>query len=452
MVGVRLIRKPVWLDWRHNDYSSMIANMDTDDTPLPAHKPAFLRRVQIRGYKSIAFCDVTLEPLTVLVGRNASGKSNFLDALEFLRDVVNYGLSEAVTRHGGASSILCKSSNTQTLSIEVDCLFEHTTSKSDKGMVLSLSEWTATYKIVVSFENHAAPKLFSEECICEDTNGVESTEHFKEVLGFRKVPKVNGTMTRSLLDRTFLSSCSAGPLSRFARVLEVVHFYSFDPNPIRVPQKPILYQTLNMYGSNLASVVESTRIEDPISYARIARYLQAVVPDVRLQGVPAIGDYSILMFLVAREDGKPELQFDASSMSDGTLRTLAALTSVFQNVHEDNELTLVAIEEPETALHPAAMRALVSAFDAATMRTQVLLTTHSPDLLDAVEIKPENVRIVQMIDGQTWIGPIDEASAEIVRGNLDTLGGLERNDSLRIDHDDHQRQKALAGSMSEGQS
>ena len=111
----------------------------------------------------------------------------------------------------------------------------------------------------------------------------------------------------------------------------------------------------------------------------------------------------------------------------------------------------MAIEEPETALHPAAMRALVSAFDAATMRTQVLLTTHSPDLLDAEEVKPENVRIVQMIDGQTVIGPIDEASVEIVRRNLDTLGGLERNDSLHIDHDDRQRQLALAKQSSDEQ-
>ena len=50
-------------------------------------KPPFLRRVRIRNYKSIAFCDVTLEPLTLLVGRNASGKSNFLDALAFLAEL-----------------------------------------------------------------------------------------------------------------------------------------------------------------------------------------------------------------------------------------------------------------------------------------------------------------------------------------------------------------------------
>src|SRR5687768_12911639 len=71
-------------------------------------KPPFLRRVRIRGYKSIAFCDVTLEPLTILVGRNASGKSNFLDALAFLRDMVSLNLPEAVRRHGGAKAISFK--------------------------------------------------------------------------------------------------------------------------------------------------------------------------------------------------------------------------------------------------------------------------------------------------------------------------------------------------------
>ena len=60
-------------------------------------KPPFLRRVRIRGYKSIAFCDVTLEPLTILVGRNASGKSNFLDALAFLRDLMEMRATEAVS-------------------------------------------------------------------------------------------------------------------------------------------------------------------------------------------------------------------------------------------------------------------------------------------------------------------------------------------------------------------
>src|SRR5438046_6042991 len=87
-------------------------------------KPAFLRRVRIRGYKSIAFCDVTLEPLTILVGRNASGKSNFLDALAFLRDVVGMGLREAVKQHGGHDSIPCRLSGDCRVGIEIEVAFK----------------------------------------------------------------------------------------------------------------------------------------------------------------------------------------------------------------------------------------------------------------------------------------------------------------------------------------
>jgi predicted ATPase len=86
---------------------AMFVATEAEPTSVGTHrKPPFLRRVQIRNYKSIKFCDVTLEPLTVLVGRNGSGKSNFLDALGFVRDCLQFGFSEAILRHGGNDSIL----------------------------------------------------------------------------------------------------------------------------------------------------------------------------------------------------------------------------------------------------------------------------------------------------------------------------------------------------------
>src|ERR1700724_527989 len=91
---------------------------DTDERS----KAPFLRRVRIRGYKSIAFCDVTLEPLTILVGRNATGKSNFLDALAFLRDALEDGPNTALETHGGAS-VFCLEPKTNRLTFEIECEF-----------------------------------------------------------------------------------------------------------------------------------------------------------------------------------------------------------------------------------------------------------------------------------------------------------------------------------------
>ena len=73
---------------------------------LAQAKPAFLRRVRIRGYKSIAFCDVTLEPLTVLVGRNGAGKSNFLDALAFVGELAHRDIRDAIDDRGGPDGLL----------------------------------------------------------------------------------------------------------------------------------------------------------------------------------------------------------------------------------------------------------------------------------------------------------------------------------------------------------
>ena len=117
-------------------------------------KPPFLRRVRIRGYKSIAFCDVELQPLTVLVGRNASGKSNFIDALVFLRDIVKYGLNEAVMRHGGVEGICCHSCNDRTTFIQVEC--EHAFSGD-------LDHWNAVYMIEIGFPKKRPATIHREE-------------------------------------------------------------------------------------------------------------------------------------------------------------------------------------------------------------------------------------------------------------------------------------------------
>ena len=69
----------------------------------------FIKRVILKNYKSIAACDVQLQPLTFLVGRNGSGKSNFLDALRFVSDALNYSLDHAVRTRGGIRDV-CKRS------------------------------------------------------------------------------------------------------------------------------------------------------------------------------------------------------------------------------------------------------------------------------------------------------------------------------------------------------
>ena len=65
----------------------------------------FITRVILKNYKSIAACDVQLQPLTFLVGRNGSGKSNFLDSLRFVADALNFSLEHAIRDRGGINDV-----------------------------------------------------------------------------------------------------------------------------------------------------------------------------------------------------------------------------------------------------------------------------------------------------------------------------------------------------------
>ena len=135
----------------------------------------------------------------------------------------------------------------------------------------------------------------------------------------------------------------------------------------------------------------------------------------------------------------------ANNMSDGTLRVLGILVALFQeNQETQNHVLLVGIEEPEIALHPAAAGVLLCSLRQAANKTQVLITSHSPDLLDDKDLKVESILAVEARKGNTVIGPVDEASRSVVSDRLFTIGELLSIDQLQPDPmDDPLRQLDL---------
>src|SRR5690606_13455125 len=118
---------------------------------------------------------------------------------------------------------------------------------------------------------------------------------------------------------------------------------------------------------------------------------------------------------------------------DGTLRILGILVAAMQLVNRQNPVQLVGIEEPETALHPAAAGALMDSLREAAAETQVILTTHSPDLLDRFDPDEDTLFVVQASQGVTEIGPVDPASLDSLKNHLYSAGELLRMDQLQPD-------------------
>ncbi len=416
---------------------------DADATPAPrpavlARPAPFLRRVRIRNYKSIRFCDVTLEPLTVFVGRNGSGKSNFFDALAFLSDLMDNRVAVAVERHGGWKRIHRRQAGAG-IGLGFDADFESTDGPCQ-----------ASYKLELEPDADGQARVVYERLDVSGTatrpNPGQSYE-FKD--GYARMlpdPGTNGASGGSFrlpeYGGPFLRVSDLELHREFSDLLRTSRTFAFEPARMRVPVSG-KSAVLARDGHNLAAALRALAARTPEFAERAGQFLNAAVPQVMSCASTAVGEYEILVFDVAVGLGAVG-PFDAASVSDGTLRALAALVAAYE-VLPGGRPGFVAIEEPETGIHPFAAHVLMAAFDEAALSTQVLVSTHSPDLLDAEEVTPERVRVVQFIDGETVIGPVGEAGASIVRDHLNTLGGLERDDRLTADEDDLDRQRQTAG-------
>src|SRR5262249_527108 len=221
-------------------------------------------------------------------------------------------------------------------------------------------------------------------------------------------------------------------------------FLNVHPDAIRRLQKPLPGVFLERDGSNLASVIRILEEIDPDSLQRVKEYLTHIAQEVSQFEVRQYGEYETVHFHLRLEVAGKPLEFDAASMSDGTLCALGNLMAAFQIVLPYGYPSVIGIEQPETALHPAAMRALVDALDEATQRTQVLLTTHSADLLSGRDVSPGQVLVVRNRGGQTHITPVDPARREISQKDVYSLDELQRMDKLDLDEADLKRQVQLS--------
>ena len=170
-----------------------------------------------------------------------------------------------------------------------------------------------------------------------------------------------------------------------------------------------------------------------MTFNRIQRYMQAIVPEldgVSKLDIPIVNRESVETIQFTQQFGdreNPQI-FTAVNMSDGTLRALAVLTALLQR--GSIPPSVVGIEEPETALHPAAAGVLWDALMDGSEREQVLVTTQSPDLLDRKDVPLGAILAVDMQAGKTEIGPIAESSRGLLQDRLATPGELLRQRRL----------------------
>ena len=375
----------------------------------------FIRTITLRNYKSIAACRIDLPNLAFLVGPNGSGKSNLMDSLRFVSDSLNTSLDHALRDRGTVKEVRRKSGgHPNHFSIRLD---------------FNLPDGTIGH---ISFRIGAKPKgkfeVQHEECRL--TNPSDSlNEHFYHVRSGKVADASFDLKPAAVPDRLFLVAASGFPEFRPAYdALSGLEVYNLNPKEIAAMQKPDPGEMLRRDGGNLASVFEQLPSN---TQKHINSYLLRIVKGLSGAETKAFGTQETIEFRQAIKGQKHPWRFLASSMSDGTLRSLGVLVAIFQSMGKKAlKPLLVGLEEPEMALHPAAAGILLGALRDASANTQILVTSHSPDLLDNPDISAEAIFAVDNMDGITRIGQIDEAGKEVLRDRLFTPGELLRQNQL----------------------
>ena len=381
-----------------------------------------ITRVALRNYKSIAACDVELAPLAILVGANGAGKSNFLDALRFTAHALRFSLDHALRERGGINEVRRRSrGHPNHFGVRLDFQLPET----------AAAGWYA-------FEVGARPKgryvVRKEECV------VTSAEPGRS--GSFRVANGQPVATSSLThppgvgsDRLYLMQVAGYPAFRpIYDALAGMGFYNFHPEQIRELQSPDPGDLLKPDGSNLASVLANLKAGSPKSAERMGEYLSRVVPGTVGMEPKTVGPKLTLEFRQEMRGDRHPWRFLANNVSDGTLRVLGVLMAVYQSAGtESGNARLVGIEEPEGALHPAAAGVLADVLIEASERVQVVVTSHSADLLDRETIPSESILAVAAEDGETRLAPLDDAGRSTVRDHLFTAGELLRIGQLTPD-------------------
>jgi type I restriction enzyme M protein len=153
-----------------------------------------------------------------------------------------------------------------------------------------------------------------------------------------------------------------------------------------------------------------------------------VIPGLRDVRSIAAGGHDVLEFEQKLAGGIHT--FPASAMSEGSLRALAVVIAA-QQVRKGQ---MLVIEEPEANVHPGVAALVYDVLEEASQRGDVLITTHSPDLLDAA--KDETILVCSATEGVTRIGPLDSSQRQLVREGLFRLAELMRAEPLRIEGDE----------------
>jgi predicted ATPase len=364
-----------------------------------------IENVWAKNYRSLKDIQLTLEPLTVLVGENGAGKSNLVDVLRFLSDALLFGLDVTLFQRMGINQLYRWVSEKAETEIEI-------------GISLRQPTLAAQYCLVLGKSNPqrrtGAYEIKAERCVVTQ-QGKQTEFHIQNGQWLSQPSGISFPILPTSLFLPFMAGLP--PFKEVYETLTGMSFYDIRPSVVRGAQPLANPYPLDIKGKNLAAVLFELEQTQKVRVAELTTALTYVLPEISRYVVENIGSHLVIKLQHEMNDHLAPW-FELTQESDGTLRILGILTALYQQPAR----TLIAIEEADIALHPNTIVRLWDELTDASAHSQILLTTHSPELLDLC--RAEQLRILEKIDGDTYVGTIDKLQKEIIQEKLASPGQL----------------------------
>jgi len=328
-----------------------------------------MKRIEIKGYKSIKSINLELCPINIFIGANGSGKSNILSFFDFLKQIYNRNLQEFVALKG-VDTFLHKGDKI-TEEIFTHLYFEETNGysftlkKGDTGLIFTKEGmWYGDSPVdIASFGNESSLR--------------------------------HQTIPRATYIRDYLNK------------LAKYHFHDTGENSPFNKESNIENDKYFLYekGSNLGAFLYHISNENKIVYNLIVKTIQSIAP------------YFLDFFLMPETNGNIKLKwkskysstvYGVNDLSDGTIRFIALATLFLQ----PNLPGVIIIDEPELGLHPTAISKFAGLIKSAAAKgTQIILATQSTDLISHFE--PEDIITVDQINSESVFERLDSESLKV---------------------------------------
>ena len=358
-----------------------------------------ITKIKVSNFKSFKDLELELGNFNVIVGANASGKSNFTQIFKFIRDIVKEGLENAISLQGGEYLTYMGVPFPKTLSLSIESDFEPLRIGFYENDLEIIKFTKSTYDFALEFENNdfkikddklnynvnfiGLVETVKKQNISEVELGSGNVIFSNEKGNIRtNITKPKGvTITEknvspsliNITENKLLLQVSPFFFLSATQSIGDIGLYDFDPKKSKEAGTVSGKLELEGNGSNLSLVLRSI-CENEEKKRTFSNLLKDLLPFVDDLSTDKFSDKSLLFKL--KEKYFSDTYFPASFISDGTVNVSALLTALY---FEKKSVTI--IEEPERNIHPSLISRIVDMMKDASKKKQIIITTHNPEIV-----------------------------------------------------------------------